>query len=508
MNLVGNFVQPTCIDSEPLEKSENPLRQVLGKYRDFSELAVVLSKNPLKGKDLSSLDFFQRDYLIDSIKDFFAPMSASLLLAKKLQALIHFSYHKRDLSNIENRRLRNAILAISSFSQATASAFTANAFMVSGCTGTGKTCAYKNYLANFPSSVVHQSSVAMAMERHVQIVYLIVPMQLTKAGLCLAILKSMDDATKDCQFPSSYFYQFVSKTLSVDKLELLVGHLLAQHNVGVLIIDEIQARNFSQSPSRDVFLVFLLGLLNFGTPIVFVGNPLGFVGLEDFSQDWRRLTTHDPVDFMPLEQSSKDWSRLATSLWSYDPLQVHEPYSSDSEIGNQLFLCGGGFVGYSGRSVQWASERLSIGISGSSSKIGAKQISEFRLSGQYLSSKNLIEGFVKKDPYLLMGYSDIPWETYGKLWNKITDEEIVAGPRPAIPVEKQDGEEAASKKANLSAHAHLRAKAQMALQRSKMKSSKNVPRILPTSDPEHDKGLASIEQMKLKMQKSSDDPKD
>ena len=94
----------------------------------------------------------------------------------------------------------------------------------------------------------------------------------------------------------------------IEKLAIEVGIILVQHAVGVLIIEEIQARNFSMSPNREEMLLFILRVLNFGVPVVLVGNPLGFVGLDEFSQDINRLTENEPIHLMPADIADTEWT--------------------------------------------------------------------------------------------------------------------------------------------------------------------------------------------------------
>jgi hypothetical protein len=87
----------------------------------------------------------------------------------------------------------------------------------------------------------------------------------------------------------------------VEKLMVVVGIILSRHYCGALIIEELQERNFSDGASRDVMLLFFLRLLNFGIPILLIGNPAGFRAFDTFSQDMRRLYSSGCYDLWPCD---------------------------------------------------------------------------------------------------------------------------------------------------------------------------------------------------------------
>lgn len=148
--------------------------------------------------------------------------------------------------------------------------------------------------------------------------------------------------------------------MSNEKLAVHVGIILRIHAVGVLVIDEIQQRNFSGKAHGGLAALFFLRLLNFGIPMVLMGNPFGLGALDRYSQDVRRTSSAGSFDFEPISLDDFDWHKcIAPGVWRYYVLP--EPMTFSDPGGKILFQYSGGFRDYACR-ICHSAQRLALDL--------------------------------------------------------------------------------------------------------------------------------------------------
>ena len=114
----------------------------------------------------------------------------------------------------------------------------ADALMITGCTGLGKTTTIGRYLDRLLRYYEHPQCHEAEWTRHLQITYLVVPMTVHRGGLLYGILAAID-ATIGTTYRTQYADH---RRWPIEKLAIEVGILLVQHSVGILVIEEIPLR--------------------------------------------------------------------------------------------------------------------------------------------------------------------------------------------------------------------------------------------------------------------------
>ena len=392
----------------------NPLLEPLGPYMSAAEWPARLAHDPFALVDRGRLTEEQRETLLSNVHDCFEPTSKSIEIAASCQRMIRSGYARRNPTVPANRLQQNQILSLrgeATSGCAWQSSF-ADAMMVSGIAGTGKSHTIQRICSLIPQSHLHTASVVAGWTRQLQVLYLIIPMPASRGGLLYGILEALGRAV-GTEFMVRYA---AGRSWTIEKLTIHVGTLLAQYFVGLLIIEELQPRNFSASPYRDEMLLMLLRLLNFGIPVLLVGNPLGFVGILEHSQDARRLTSQEPVELMPLEADDDDWTEgVAPALWTQTVLPDRSPF--DSAISRELWECSAGIPDFAQKAMVGAQR---IALRSGAHRLSVEHLHRYRTdSSSFAIFKDMIEGFSQKDPLKLSKYLDIPWEAYGQRWGKL-----------------------------------------------------------------------------------------
>lgn len=391
----------------------HPLLSPLAAALQVDDILPRIRYSPLDGIDVATLSNSERHTLLDLMQErLFEPTTATLELATRLFRMVRRGYLSRDPRQLSVRKETMALAGCRGKQLSELPSFDAYAqcIRVSGETGTGKSYEIKNALRLLPRFIVHPENKAAGWSHLVQLVWLYVPMSHdgTLGGLLLNILSAIDEA-----IGTGYSTQPSLIRLSNEKLAVHVGIILRIHAVGVLVIDELQQRNFSGMAHGGLAALFFLRLLNFGIPMVLMGNPYGLGALDRYSQDVRRTSSAGSFDFEPIGLDEFDWHKcIAPGVWRYYVLS--EPMTFGDEGGEVLFKYSGGFRDYACR-ICHSAQRLALDLNERALSLEHLQQA---YEGADFSQKDrdLIEGFVNRDPIRLLDFEDVRCEHYARKW--------------------------------------------------------------------------------------------
>ncbi|MDD4929791.1 MAG: ATP-binding protein [Gallionella sp.] len=391
------------------------------------DIETRLARWPLDGIDVGKLSDQERLDLLDRMQDeMFEPNTKSSDIASRLYRLIRRGYLARDPRRPSVRRATMALAGFSGREIASLPWLTtyAKGMRISGITGVGKSYEVVRALEALPQRIDHGRCDAAGWTHMTQAVWLYVAMSHdgSLGGLLLQILCSLDAA-----IGTGYSQDRSLTRLSNEKLAVHIGIIFRNHGVGVLVIDEIQHRNFSGARGT-LAVTFFLRLLNFGIPIVLIGNPYGMAKLDSFSQDMRRIGSGGSFEMYPMAADDFDWQKcLAPALWRYNVMP--EPSPIEDFDGSILFRYSGGIRDYACR-IRVASQRLAIDL-------GEKAVTEVHMEQVFHGpdfsegDRNLICGFRDRNSLLLMGFTDVPWEQYATKWGYLVTKNSTASDLPA-----------------------------------------------------------------------------
>lgn len=411
---------------------DNPFIRQLDEYLSTDTLEERLAYSPLDGQDIPAMPREERLDLLDRMQlELFEPTTTSLQIATRLFRLIRRGYLPR---NPELPEVRRKLMTIASFNGQEISKLPwlpsyACGMRIAGETGCGKSYELRRALHLLPSIISHERNEKAGWTHLLQVVWLYVPMSHdgSLGGLLLNILCALDEVAG-----TEYASTKSLIRLSNEKLAVRIASILLTHGVGVLVIDELQSRNFTGGKHGGLAATFFLRVLNFGIPVVLVGNPYGMEALDRFSQDMRRISAGGSFDMTPMSETDFDWEHcLRPALLRYNVMP--RPGIAKDKKGRSLFTYSGGIRDYACR-MRVESQRLAL-------EIGNNQVSvdhmKAAFAGPAFSEKDrqLITAFRDRKPIDLQGWEDIRWKKYAMDWGYFGDQEAEGG----SPQEDNDG---------------------------------------------------------------------
>jgi hypothetical protein len=393
--------------------TDNPFLEPLEAYLSTDALERRLANWPLAGVDVQHLGMQARHDFLDRLQDqMFEPTLTALDTTSRLYRMIRRGYTARNPTSVSSRQhvMTLARCAGKELVHLPWLPSYAKGMRASGITGLGKSYEFQRALSLLPPRIVHGKSKSADWNHMVQAPWLYVAMSHdgSLGGLLLQILTTLDVA-----IGTNYARDRGIASLSNEKLAVHVGIILINHGVGVLVIDELQGRNFAGGVRGGLAATFFLRLLNFGIPLVLMGNPLGMDALDTFSQDMRRVGSGGNIEMHPLEAYETDFTDvLAPALWRYNVMPEPSPIRDDD--GAILFKYCGGIRDYAAR-IRVSSQRLALD---EECTFVTEEHMEQAFNGPDFSvrDRDLIAGFRDKNPILLQQFDDIPWQRYAVRW--------------------------------------------------------------------------------------------
>jgi len=213
---------------------------------------------------------------------------------------------------------------------------------------------------------------------------------------------------------TNYTKQY-SGRFSIDKLAIVVGVILSTHLCGMLIIEEIQEKNFNNSKWRSQLTTFFLRILNFGIPTVLIGNPLGFTELEKSSQNVRRLSSGGVFEMLPsLDGADDDFQNIVDHTLAFNVME-RQNEQGNQHFRNVAYTHSGGITDFV---VRLNIESQLIALRSEKSEVLPKHINAAFSSPRMVANHPLINGLVNRDPNMLRTCNDVPVERFLGIWLK------------------------------------------------------------------------------------------
>ena len=270
-------------------EDENPLLKLIPLNISFSSMGLLLAHDPKVLWEGENIEESRLPRLIGRIRRVFIVTKIAVEFALQFFELLIEGLEARD-PRLEKNRSRifdtgrfkgKALSDLPWFSDSAAG------MVVEGITGVAKTFILKRVLSLIPQTCAHAASPEYGWHSLTQLIYLVVPMPSSsrQGAFLLDVALGMDKV-----LGTSYADSLRSRDYSDDKRAVLVLHWLSAHRCGALIVEECQERNLPSSVFGSEFLSLFLRAMNWGIPVVVLGNPKALSTIKTFTQDGRRFS--------------------------------------------------------------------------------------------------------------------------------------------------------------------------------------------------------------------------
>lgn len=399
------------------------LRDIERWLSDVTLLIAKLRYDPIPKRGELDMQPSQRRVLIDDYRRIFVPTPDALRIADRMLRLILHSLQRRNPKIPQVQRWINSTQQWldKPLDEIPWNPTQAVGLLIEGITGIGKSHIVDRVLHLLPQTIDHEPNGEWGMLKLKQLVWLKVhlPADHTRKGLLVAILTEMDRV-----LGSEYVKAHVRPSTSIEVLMIKVTHLLTQHRCGALIIEEAQEQNIGSAAFSRDFMTFFLRILNWGVPVVVVGNPLAFKELKAHAQDVDRFSEGGWFTLLPGSGPDKIWRELwIPGLWS--PTLLDQPDAPFTPI--ERFP----------DAVDWPSFlwQLTGGLPRQLARLRAEVMDScllfkdqivtsdlvlkvFDRSPSFAIAKDRIRALVDQDVPALRGFVDLPVDLLRKHWSK------------------------------------------------------------------------------------------
>ena len=197
-------------------------------------------------------------------------------------------------------------------------------FSILGISGIGKSTTVESILSLYPQVIRHTEYRGIPLVMH-QVSWLKIDCSCDGSlkGLCMDFFRGLDDL-----LGTSYSEQYSSRRATLDRMMIAMSRLCVSHNVGVLIIDEIQNLCSAQKGVPEKVLNFFVTLVNtIGIPVIMIGTPKALSILQnEFQQAKRGSGQGDALwERMPNDTS---WDLFCRAIWTYQYTKGHIPFTT------------------------------------------------------------------------------------------------------------------------------------------------------------------------------------
>lgn len=291
------------------EHKGNPLLEALPKFVEANEISEKFGRFPRISSAERLLPKADRTLLISRLNNYLEPLPSHYEVIEKINLIVRAGYAFRNpldpaYRKSRTERYRNAMNGNICSIEASGPS-TAPSFALFGTSGVGKSTVADRTLSFLPQVLNHSTF------KFTQVTWLKVdcPLDGSLKQLLLGILSKFD-----ALLDSSYRKQ-VSSHRTIDELILSVSNIAETHNLGVLVIDEIQNLLDASGVGQSKMLNFFVAFSNAKIPVVTIGTPRAMQMLTGTFREARRVGDHGTCIWNCLDK--KEWKFFLRGLWRY-----------------------------------------------------------------------------------------------------------------------------------------------------------------------------------------------
>lgn len=185
---------------------------------------------------------------------------------------------------------------------------------VIGISGVGKSSAVESILSSYPQKIVHTEYKGRELNLE-QLVWLKIdcPDDGSTNDLCTLFFDAVDKA-----LGTRYYLDNVKKGRVTRSYLTEMNRIALKHQLGILVVDEIQRLSNAKSGGAAKILNFLMLLVNtIGVPVFVIGTPAAERILPSNFQQARRVGGRGSLRWTRMEKKSEEWKLFVDAMWVY-----------------------------------------------------------------------------------------------------------------------------------------------------------------------------------------------
>ncbi|PCC14198.1 MULTISPECIES: ATP-binding protein [unclassified Pseudoalteromonas] len=321
------FENAVYINAEITEYEGHPLINALPPINSPQDTAQLIRRIPeVRPEEVVLPAYIRRHAMLRIMDGFLYPTKAHLQLEQTISSMIRQGYLSRNIADKSYQETLNNTADFQSMSRNAGNEALVSS--VIGCSGAGKSTAVEAILSGYPQVIMHSEY------QHVQLVWLKVecPHDASIKSLCINFFRALDSALDN---NSQYEKQYVKPRANAEVLLGDFARIAALHSIGLLVIDEIQHLERSNSGVSEKILRFFVQLTNtIKLPILFVGTPKAYEVFSPSMRSARRASQFGSINWNRFNTADKtgkgsDWDRFFTQLWSLQWFKSSQPLTDE-----------------------------------------------------------------------------------------------------------------------------------------------------------------------------------
>ncbi|CAM3938021.1 ATP-binding protein [Cohnella lubricantis] len=310
----------------------NPFIEALPERIDLSTFIDALYSVPPLDSKYNNLCVEDRLEFVQQIRpDFWLPLPSHYEKYRNLYSMIKIGYQSRNpMHAIFNRQFAigwEEIFKAGTDEKAANLAgnmHTAQSLAEIAINGYGKTQMYERMLTRLFPQVIHHKEYQGRMLTQSQLVWLKVecPYNKSVGTFCKSFYAEVDKL-----LGTKFYEKFAEKPGTIDKLVIRMIKTVAQINLGVLVIDEIQRIQKAYSGGEDNMIDFITQLVNtLGVPVILIGSFKALYLFKDSLANTRKCLPNGYAENISgyMLEDSWEWNHFIENLWD---LQYTKTYT-------------------------------------------------------------------------------------------------------------------------------------------------------------------------------------
>ncbi|WP_442602768.1 AAA family ATPase [Paenibacillus sp. KN14-4R] len=330
--LKGTHIYAKYSEQVNPKNQKNPFIEALPDRVELSEFINALYSEPPRDLKYNNLCVEDRLEFVQQIRpDFWLPLPAHYDKYRNLYTMIKIGYQSRNPIHVMyNRQFAVGWDEIfkagidENGSNLAGNVQTAQSLVEIAINGYGKTQMYERILTKLFPQVIHHSKYQGRAITQTQLVWLKVecPYNKSVGTFCKSFYAEVDRL-----LGTNFYEKHAEKPGTIDKLVIRLIKTVAQINLGVLVIDEIQKIQKAYSGGEEDMIDFITQLVNtLGVPVILIGSFKALYLFKDSLANTRKCLPNGYAENISgyMLEDSWEWNHFIEDLWD---LQYTKTYT-------------------------------------------------------------------------------------------------------------------------------------------------------------------------------------